>query len=348
MSYYGNRPMAPRDRQGYFIRPPPPGPPVDPFAAAYQAGEADADADADAQRFGYENTSALNPSLMDTGPSRRGSGYAEPDYRSLPRRPPIYPPRRIRRASTLPVRFEDQAFEDERLFERGSRLAPPLQPAPRHRPLRGDITTSHEPARRVYFESPKSSDSETEPKEHHRERVVDVAEEGEPEVIVDRSRERAVIDVNPRSRSRSRSYSPVYRSRYEVHERERHVQSQYEEWMELEREQRHGSRPSPQYQGELDLKTEQEAYPSILSRHRKSFLTRDSTAGSLSDISEKESVPASQSPGSISQAGKYLHVFRSQYTVEGSTGGYQSAKLRISEDTTQGTRKSSHCLFKWV
>jgi hypothetical protein len=105
----------------------------------------------------------------------------------------------------------------------------------------------------------------------------------------------------------------------------------------------HRSRSSPAYH-DLDL-DEQEVYSFTLSRHRKSLFTRDSTGGSLSDISEKELVV---SAGSIPQPGKYCHVLRSKYTGEGSLGGFQSATLKVSGETNQGSRRSPQTVFRWV
>lgn len=106
-------------------------------------------------------------------------------------------------------------------------------------------------------------------------------------------------------------------------------------------------RRSPRFY-EDDVDPEQEVYSFRFSRHTKSLMSRDSTVGSLSDISEKDSVPASQPLTSSPQAGKILHVSQSNYTGDGVIGGFQSAELKATGDIGQGSRKGSQPLFKWV
>ena len=164
-------PMAP-NRRGNYVQPP-----YDPIAAAYEAGRADA------ERIGYENTPALTP-----GSARRGSGHqVEPDYRSLPRRPPIYPARGARRASTLPVRFDDEIHEEGRFMSgtvgaRGKPPPPIPTPNPTPRPILRYRSPPIEPARNAFVESPDSSDGEPEPRERRRERVI--GERGRETVVM--------------------------------------------------------------------------------------------------------------------------------------------------------------------
>jgi hypothetical protein len=151
-----------------------------------------------------------------------------------------------------------------------------------------------------------------------------------PSPIRPRERERERVRV--RSRSRSGSRSPLRRIRYVDNPgRERHNRS----------------RRSP-YDYEEDLDTGQGSYSFRLSRHTKSLFSRDSTVGSLSDISEKEVIPAHQALGNIPHVGKQLHVLHSKYTGEGSIGGSQSAALQVTEDANKGMVKGSQSLFKWV
>lgn len=110
------------------------------------------------------------------GPSIAGNrrGYAEPDYPGygrVPARPPIYPARGIRRASTLPVRFED-----ERVVERVVRYdAPPRRYQPGE-----DVVTVVEPIRRGSVGSVTSSDSEAGQRGRRKKNLVDVGTEREP------------------------------------------------------------------------------------------------------------------------------------------------------------------------
>ena len=135
-----------------------------------------------------------------------------------------------------------------------------------------------------------------------------------------------------RSRSRSRSRSPVHESLYEE---------------TYSRRDRRSSHRSPRFY-EDDLDPEREAYTFRLSRHTKRLLSRDSTAGSLSDISEKDSVSPSQAPAVSPPVGKVLHVSQSHYTGDGAIGGYQSAELKAIEDSGQGSRKGPQSVFKWM
>jgi hypothetical protein len=108
------------------------------------------------------------------------------------------------------------------------------------------------------------------------------------------------------------------------------------------REPSYSRRSRPRYYDD-DLDVEQEAYSFTLSRHTKSLPSRDSTVGSLSDISEKDSVPPSDAHAKPSQPGKVLHVLKSHYTGDGSIGGFQSAEVKYGEG---GSRKGSS-VFKW-
>lgn len=76
-------------------------------------------------------------------------------------------------------------------------------------------------------------------------------------------------------------------------------------------------------------------------------MSRDSTTASISDISEKDSIPT-QAPSDGPQVGKILQVIRSQYTGDCTIGGFRSAELRISEDTSYGARRGSQPVFRWV
>jgi hypothetical protein len=98
----------------------------------------------------------------------------QPDYRSFPRRPPIYPPRRIRRASTLPVRFEDEVIE--RVTPHAARI-----PEPRVFYPRSDVAPRVQPLRRRTFDSQEFSDSEDDQRQRRAEDVVNVTAAGEPE-----------------------------------------------------------------------------------------------------------------------------------------------------------------------
>ena len=145
-------------------------------------------------------------------------------------------------------------------------------------------------------------------------------------------RKRVVIDDTSSSSSRSRSRSPTRWGRYEDRERERRHRRSYR---------------SPPYRDFDDSDDSQEAYSFVLSRHRKSLPSRDSTAGSLSDISEKELVPLSHASSKVAQPGK-LHVLQSKYTGEGTIGGFQSAALKVFENSSAGNRKIPHSIFRWM
>lgn len=133
---------------------------------------------------------------------RRGSG--ESSYHPVPQPPPIYPARRVRRASTLPVRFED-----ERIPERGVRYDAP-RPSRRYEPGEG-LPPQAPPRRRETIDSLASSDSDTERGERRRKSVVEVLEERVPEAV-----EAGGTPARATSRVeelRSRSLSPPIRSR---------------------------------------------------------------------------------------------------------------------------------------
>lgn len=128
-------------------------------------------------------------------------GRRQPDHRSFPRRPPIHPPRRIRRASTLPVRFED----DPVFIARPGHHDP--SPPPRHHESPRDVVVMARPrqGRRASVDTLTSSDSEAEERKVAGETLGDVGTEREPLVRKDD------IDVaTPRVEIlRSRSRSPV-------------------------------------------------------------------------------------------------------------------------------------------
>jgi hypothetical protein len=104
--------------------------------------------------------------------------HRQANYRSFPRRPPIYPPRRIRRSSTLPVRFEDESFVERAPL-------PALAPTPRRYHLREDVVTRVLPVRRQSIDSLTSSDSEAEQRKREGEN------EKEPLVVKDAENEGA-------------------------------------------------------------------------------------------------------------------------------------------------------------
>lgn len=96
-----------------------------------------------------------------------------------------------------------------------------------------------------------------------------------------------------------------------------------------------------------DAYMERDAYSFLLSRHIKSSWSRDSTLGPISDTSEPDSTPAPQATTNP-QLGKVLCVSESQYTGDGSIGGLQSAVLKVIGDETEGFRKGSQPVFRWM
>lgn len=160
-------------------------------------------------------------------PARRQ--YDEPGQRSFPRGPSFHPPRRLHRASTLPVRFEDERIvervirpEDDRrstrvALPRGGRtevdrrfdryvepervvVGEPLESGrtrtviyerERDRPREPEGSTRRAPFRQVSVDDVTSSDNESEHRERHRETVVGTGPDGDPDAAVERERERA-------------------------------------------------------------------------------------------------------------------------------------------------------------
>lgn len=152
------------------------------------------------------------------------------------------------------------------------------------------------------------------------------------------------VIVIERSSSSSRSPSPVRRTRqHEFSSRGREYVEAYP--AKGYHSQRRSHRNPPFFDEDVDA--EQEAFSFTLSRHRKSLMSRDSTTASISDISEKDSIPT-QAPSDGPQVGKILQVLRSQYTGDCTIGGFQSAELRISEDASSGARRGSQPVFRWV
>ncbi|KAH6668177.1 hypothetical protein B0J14DRAFT_600005 [Halenospora varia] len=96
--------------------------------------------------------------------------------------------------------------------------------------------------------------------------------------------------------------------------------------------------------------SEKGAYSFTLSRHLKTSLSRDGTLDSGSDTSEHETSTTTDSPSKPlpSHQGKILRVLQSQYTGDGSIGGIQSAKLSVSEDHSDYSRRTSEHIFRWV
>jgi hypothetical protein len=193
----------------------------DALAAAYQAGRADAEA----ERFTTPafTTPAFNsPPLssgLEPGLSRRGSGFVEEDHRSLPRRPAIIPPRpgRIRRSSTLPVRFEDEVagrlseeeglraaerrvLEEERRVEERARMEgrvrmevgerPPPPPPPNPSWYLRDQERARQKVKRGSVDSLGDGESGGEERERLMKRIV--VEEGQGNVAKESKGKRAV------------------------------------------------------------------------------------------------------------------------------------------------------------
>ena len=147
--------------------------------------------DSDVPIYRYGNSPALNPTLIGQAPPRRAFADLAPGYRSLAQRPSVYPSRGIRRASTLPVRFEDEtggyeSLENERFVERN----PPTIPASRRSIPREVVAreafTRREPLRHAFVDDPNSSDSDTEQRGRNRKRMVEAKI---PETVVVGGRE---------------------------------------------------------------------------------------------------------------------------------------------------------------
>ncbi|CZR67669.1 uncharacterized protein PAC_17568 [Phialocephala subalpina] len=281
------------------------------------------------------------------------------------RPPPIHPPRAIRRASTLPVRFDDEREIEREVRRRRQRDSG-----------RPDISPERIIPESTGHESDEAEAIELSPR---RGSVEEQEFRREPVIISNRSRH-IHVSRSTRSRSRSRSRSPVrnrsrspQRSRsisprpgYERERNRRNPQRLREERERLaeellrERELRerinkeddylaYRSRDAyltrDRYVGADDY-LEKEGYSFLLSRHTKSSWSRDSTLGSVSDASEPETTPAPQ-VAAAPQVGKVLRVWSSKYTGDGSLGGLQSAELTVMDDD-QGSRKGAQPVFRWI
>jgi hypothetical protein len=94
-----------------------------------------------------------------------------------------------------------------------------------------------------------------------------------------------------------------------------------------------------------------DAYSFTFSRHTRSAVSRDSTAGSVSDASENDTPSASPEKRSVHvdpTEGKALLVSQSLYTGDGLIGGFQTVELTATQDNGQSSRKGPQPLFKWV
>jgi hypothetical protein len=197
--------------------------------------------------------------------SRRGSSTTQP----------IYPRRPLRRASTLPVRFEDGSSEFRSVDgqEGGSQSKPQNDSAGRR---------------------PSIPDEEA--------------------VVIE-------------------EHSPVRSSRY--------VDDDYssdEEGITI-----------PRYGRDVDDEPNADAYSFSLSRHTRSLLSRDSSAGSISDISESDILDPPSGPNcNDPHAGNILRVFGSNYAGDGLIESLQTAELKVSQDTGQAPRSGPQPMFRWV
>jgi hypothetical protein len=85
-----------------------------------------------------------------------------------------------------------------------------------------------------------------------------------------------------------------------------------------------------------------------LSRHMKAPLSRG-TSGSNSEDSQLGSTPVAHSPAIGIQGRTVLNVSASQYTGDGTIGGFHSAELKISGDTHHNAKKGTmQPIFKWM
>lgn len=99
---------------------------------------------------------------------RRGAN--EPTHLANPRPPPIYPPRRIRRRSTLPVRFEDETVP-VRPVVIGSSRQYEVEEVPGLRAVRSRVREA---------DSEASSENEAERRHPRRKNFVEVLAEPDP------------------------------------------------------------------------------------------------------------------------------------------------------------------------
>ncbi|KAF4628859.1 hypothetical protein G7Y89_g9299 [Cudoniella acicularis] len=258
---------------------------------------------------------------------RPTSGRQIPDYQArhvVPslRNPPIYPARPIRRASTLPVRFDDEGIIARETLRRS-------------RPIRLERGTDRAPS-----EVPQE--------------FVDDYPNVNPDYEVVREREPARYSTRER---KSRSRSPVYVQERVVTERDGRPSSSEDSDSETDREieRERIRRELRQLRAEKEYDSylagipilEEDTYSFQLSRHIKKTSSRDSTLGSVSDTSEPDLAPTSQA-NAVFQQGKVLRVSRSRYTGDGSIGGLQSAELTILDNEVENSRKSSQEIFRWV
>jgi hypothetical protein len=223
-----------------------------------------------------------------------------------------------RRSSTLPVRFDDdmRILDDERIVPEPKPIV--VEEVQRDFPPPRFPSPSPPPVRGGYRPAHGQSDD-------------DSSSHGDYD---------STSDEGPRTRRRrriSRREREERTSRSRYYDRDRYTSStEYSETTDSEDDEN------------------RDAYSFSLSRHTRSLFSRDSTlGGSVSDISEKDSITAAvqaevSAPGPKSKPGKIQNVICSQYTGEGSIGGFQTAQLTVIQDVGQASKKGPVPVFRWV
>jgi hypothetical protein len=92
-----------------------------------------------------------------------------------------------------------------------------------------------------------------------------------------------------------------------------------------------------------------EAYDFNLSRENRSPLIPDSSVDLKTVVYQQQPIMLeAQEPTSGSKPAKVLHIIRSQYTGDGSTGGLQSARLTAIQEGLLNFEKGILPLFRWM
>ena len=261
--------------------------------------------------------------------------------------------RGLRRAETLPVRFAGLSQREVVVQER-------TDPNHRRRELRGDALRRESTLREENLPEPghlrRQGSSFREPIRptpvpHRNPRLERRSNRGIPP----ESQRRAQPTRN-RSRSESTSDNEWGQREDLREEPDEEDESESEDSSYEERDYKHirgsvhyrhhhsrkGYESSEESEDESDVN--RDAYAFSLPRHSRSSLSQDNTLTESESYLGSEASSGSQAAVGGSDLGTTHHVYRSQYTGEGSIRGLHSAKLTVIHDPKKG-RPS---LFRWM
>jgi len=263
---------------------------------------------------------------------------------------PIYPARSIRRASTLPVRFDDEIDVGDTAYREGMRRRAEREDSREQYSRRSSPERDAEAERRPVLIRDNYGREGPAAVPMVRDSVgtaIDGGRSASPspvrtrERMIERDRSTSPVRVRER-RTRSRSPPPLV------------IRNNYTSRSPSPVGYRERSRSHSYYDREYedDEDTEKTKYSFSLSRHSKSPFSRDSSLGSISEQSESESLThESQAPVTTPQVihnGKVLQISRSRYTGDGHVDGVQSTDLTVVETPNELGKKEPNAIFRWM